>query len=247
MLRFSLVQAGHRAGLSDLTFRGLNARPHSSQSRYTREPGAPFFSVIASVICFRQSFLSEGRTVARSRFTRAARSGRARSADCIRISLFRALTWASRGGIRADHDVGSTARAGTSPPSVNPYLSRPDTPGHCHASCTLPPRRRSPRGAFLPFPVRRSRFFRRFSGLAGTAGALVEFPRARPAVSLHLQDPEVTASPGVRRRDPNRRASAMVDAAAFPDLLHHLHPLSRQASFILQGPLLRAIMERPDG
>ena len=88
-MRSSLVQVGHRVGLSDLTFRGLNARPHSSQSSYTRDPGASFFPVVVSVICCRQSFLSEGRTVARSRFTRAARSDRADSAaDCIRISLF---------------------------------------------------------------------------------------------------------------------------------------------------------------
>ena len=88
MLRSSLVQAGHRAGLSDLTFRGLNARPHSSQSRYTRDPCASFFPVVITVMCFRQSFLSEGRTVVRSLFTLAARSGQADSAaDCTRISL----------------------------------------------------------------------------------------------------------------------------------------------------------------
>ena len=43
MLRSSLVPAGHRTGLSDLTFRGLNAQPHNSQSRYTRDSDTSFF------------------------------------------------------------------------------------------------------------------------------------------------------------------------------------------------------------
>ena len=47
--------------------------------------------------------------------------------------------------------------------------------------------------------VRRSTFF-----VAATSKALDTYaPCARPAVSLHLQDPEVTASPGALRRRPD--------------------------------------------